>query len=194
MKEYFNCFIGVPLNSEFNSELIQLQKDLRQYIPNASFTETNTSHLTLYYLGKQKQTSLEEVGNFIHEDTDIIKGEKIQIGEQGIFYSIHRATKTPYVVYLKVRHSDKLFDLKEHFGSHLESYNKDDDRNFVPHFTLARLRNTKSQVEYDENSEDINLILSKINWTFKLKEIFIYGKPSINSTKTPDILYKVPLI
>lgn len=194
MKEYFSCFIGVPLDSEFRHNFEQTQKKLRQYIPKADFTEPRTAHLTLYYLGRQSTKSIEDISNIIYEDVDIIKGEKLKVGKEGLFYSRQESKQVPYVIYLEVEHTDKLLDLKEHLSSHLETYNKEDDRVYIPHITLARLKSEESVEQYESNSEEIKSLLAEITWGFKLREIFIYGKSNLNSSNAPEILYQIPLV
>lgn len=194
MKEYFNCFIGIPVDSKFELELAEVQRQLREYIPNAAVSETKVIHLTLYYLGRQSINNLEIVSNIIFEDKDIIAGERIRIGEMGIFNSIIGTTEEPYVVYLKVNHSHRLSILREHLSSHLDSFNKDEERSFIPHVTLARLKTDEAKAQFNRNKNEIEKLLSGISWEFELREIYMYGKTSPETAKFQDVLFKVPLI
>ncbi len=194
MKEYFNCFVGVPLNLEFKYEFEQIQKKLQSLMPNASVVEPHNAHLTLHFLGTQNLKNLEEIAHILYEEKDVIGGEELKIGDRGIFYRKNHFENVPYIVYLKVTHTTRLFDFKKHLSSHLDSYNKEDERSFVPHVTLARLKTTESESQYKEHSADIDDLLSEIKLRFRLKEIFIYGKPNPDSSGFPEVLFKVSLI
>jgi 2'-5' RNA ligase len=194
MKEFYNCFIGFPLSSEFKHELQIIQKKLHAYMPNAAILDPLEAHITLYYLGKQSEKDLEEISDILYEEQDIIKGEEFKISDLGIFYRQLNSENIPYVLYLKVAHTDRLITLREHLASHLDSYNKDDDRGFVPHLTLGRLKTTEAEIQFKEHSKMVENLLSTVDWQFKLKEVYIYGKENLESSKFQETLYKIPLI
>ncbi len=194
MKEFYNCFIGFPINPEFKHELQIVQKKLQAYMPNMSAVAAGEAHITLYYLGKQNTKSLNEIAEILHEEKEIIVGDEIKLNGLGIFNRESKVEKTPYVLYMKVEHSDKLITLREHLASHLDSYNRDEERGFIPHLTLGRLKTTESEIQFAEHRKMIENLLTTIEWKTKLKEVYIYGKENLESPKFQDVLYKIPLI
>jgi 2'-5' RNA ligase len=198
MKEFFNCFIGIPLNSEFKYDMEELQRKMQNILPNASLIEPAYAHTTLYYLGHQTEKKLDEIAHIIHEENDLIHDEEVQIGNMGIFrrdnFNDNTTKKVPYVIFLEIIHTTSLNDFKLHLNAHLDTYNREERDIFIPHMTLARLKTTQALEQFRENHDKVSNLLAEVKWKFKLKEIVVYGKPNLNISTNQTPIFRIPLM
>lgn len=188
-REFFNCFLGIPFPEKFKPDLLELNNILRKFVPTATFVEPENSHITLFYLGKQKQNTIDEVFETINGDDFEIPEIYIYINELKTFNNA--STKIPYVMYKAVEKEQKLMGFREKISVELQKYNEEERETYVPHLTLARLKSDQSKNEFNENINNITNSVNQFKWEFELKELCLYGRSNEGNNAAPKILHRV---
>lgn len=171
MKEFESSFIGVPLPEKYQAEFRELLKDVKEISPLLETTNPEVPHITLYYLDKQPESSLTEIAQSLVPTMGLLSGTKLMISGFDYF-----DRKDPQVVYLDVQYPKSLSDFRQEVAEISAKYS-DAGKNlmFHPHLTVARLKNSQSPELFNQIEPRLQTRLNKVNWTFGISEVVVYG-------------------
>lgn len=179
MRNYTSCFIGIPLEGEYINNFKQLLHDIHTIDPFIETVQSQTPHITIYYLNKQSQYLLEKINKKIQPFTEILSEITLTIGGFGYF-----TEDNPKVLFLDVMYPEALADYRNKISEVLEEYSgSDNSLLFHPHMTVGRINSTQAKESFKENEKEIVARLNRVHWEFKIKEIALYG---VDSTKSPE--------
>lgn len=184
MDIYTSCFIGIPLPEKYQQSFKDLLWEIPQINPLFKQPYLKTPHITVCYLDKQSQNDLQNIAKIIKNYLGILKNVKLKIGGFGYF----REAK-PRVVFLAVEYPKKLQDfnktLTKSLSVHSATYN---NLPFHPHVTVSWVGDLEAQRVFKTHQPELESLLNKINWTFEITEVVIYGA---DSTKQPEYQKKI---
>jgi 2'-5' RNA ligase len=130
------AFVSIELTKEIRSNLEEIQREFRKLNSRVRWIKAESLHLTLSFLGNIEESQVEVISSKLE---NISKNHKpFEVDISGISY-FGRARK-PSSVWAKVEPTDELKSL---FEAICEGLGKLEDREFVPHITLSRVKETK---------------------------------------------------
>lgn len=189
MKKFTSCFLGIPLPQEFQQEFKQLLADIHSNNPHIEVVRPQTPHVTVYYLNKQSQFSLNEIKELVQLKMSIVKNIKIQISGFGCFFE-----ENPKVLFLDVVYPMALTDFNKEISKLLRKYNASDNKlTSHPHMTIGRIKNKQAKESFKINEKNLKSRLNIINWDFQVKEIILYGVDSTESPERQEKLVTIPV-
>jgi len=160
-------FIGLPLTSGLKKKIAFLEEDLEKEIGyKINWIKLENLHLTLIFLG------------YVTFD-DFLKIEEIfktfPWGKKNLMKEFHLKIKKidfgppgkNSMIWLYVEKEKKLEEVKKEFEERLEEYKinyKREERDFLPHINLCRLKGKKINKE----------IKKELNWGVVFEEIILY--------------------
>ncbi|OGE64270.1 2'-5' RNA ligase [Candidatus Daviesbacteria bacterium RIFCSPLOWO2_02_FULL_36_7] len=184
MISYTSYFIGIPMPEKYQQGFEDLQADVSQISPLFKTTHPKTPHITAYYLDKQTQSALPEIAESVKKYLEILNGVKLKVGGFGYFRG-----DDPKVLFLDVDYPEAFNEFNKIISKSLSVYySSDKDLPFHPHITVAWVGDPKSQKAFKLYQSDLKSLLDKINWSFKITEVVLYG---VDSTKKPEYLEKL---
>ncbi|MDO8573300.1 MAG: RNA 2',3'-cyclic phosphodiesterase [Candidatus Daviesbacteria bacterium] len=179
MKDYSSYFVGIPLPQKYQQDFEDLQADVSQISPLFKTTYPKTPHITVCYLSKQSQSALPEIVEDIKKHLEILKGAKLKVGGLGYF-----GKDKPRVLFLDVQYPKQLKEFNKILSKSLSHYYaSDNDLPFHPHVSLAWVGDPEAQKAFKASQLELNSRLEKVNWTFDITEVVLYG---VDSTKKPE--------
>jgi 2'-5' RNA ligase len=177
--KFTSCFIGIPLPPEYQSEFEQALGDIATIDPLLEIAYSKTPHITSYYLNNQAQLDIEGIASIITFNMPLLRNAKLTVEGLGLFRE-----EDPRTLYFEVAYPREFKEFNEALTKLLKKYNAPDNNyNFHPHLTLARLSNYDAQQSFKLNYPALKRQLSGIKWEFPITEIVIYG---VDSTKHPQ--------
>ena len=141
--EHIRSFIAIELPDELKSELVKLESRLKSVDqPFVKWVDPYSIHLTLKFLGNVAADRIVEITEAMEEATQGISPFHLQLKELGVFPNPRRVQ----VVWVGLSGEiDKLTRLQQRIESSLAPLGfTPESRKFVPHLTLARVRNRAS--------------------------------------------------
>lgn len=144
--EQVRSFIAIELPDELKQELSQLVAQLKaDDLPGVKWVDPDSIHLTLKFLGNVAVNALNDITGAMEKAAWGIAPFYLEVKELGVFPSLRRVQ----VVWVGVSGEvDKLSQLQQRIESNLVPLGfAPESRPFVPHLTLARLRNQASPAE-----------------------------------------------
>lgn len=179
MKDYSSYFIGIPLPQKYQHSFEDLQKDISQISPLFKTTHPKTPHITVCYLGKQSQSALPEIAEDVKKYLEILKGVKLKVGGFGYF-----GEDKPRILFVDVQYPPELREFNKAISRSLSIYCAvDNDLPFYPHVTVAWVGYPKAQEAFKTSLSKLGSTLNKVNWTFDVTELVLYG---VDTTKKPE--------
>ena len=133
-KIYKNVFIGIPLPSKLYSELEDCFNNLREINGNLNISNKNEPHITILFMGDMYMEDLEEISKTFEKKIREIIGTKIIVKGFNYFEK-----ENPRVLFLEVEKTESLVVWFEELKKSLSGFNKNKDREFHPHVTLAKI-------------------------------------------------------
>lgn len=141
------AFIAIDLTEAVQEELTSIINDLKQKVPNKSvrWVRPENIHLTLKFLGDTKIDSLDQITGGL----DRVGKEKppfnLNLGKLGCFPNPRR----PRVIWVGVSGDiDTLQSLQKMIDQMLNPLGWDlDKREFHPHLTIGRIKNSKKVID-----------------------------------------------
>lgn len=135
-------FISIDVNDEVLNSLKPVQEDLSDTGADLKLIKPQNIHMTLRFLGDVSESRLGVVEEAIEGITHFEPFE-INLEGLGVF---------PEPSYIRViwagvsKGSDNLCDIKESLESGLSDHGfSEDDKDFTPHFTIARVKSGKAK-------------------------------------------------
>ena len=118
---------------------------LRTNKPGVRWTGKDHMHITLLYLGNIRETIIDEVVQRLNNITQ--QPFEFRISATGCF----RDKKRPKLIYAAVSEKTGLMKLQEKIEQQAGRFReKPDNRAYVPHITLARIKRTKGKINPEE--------------------------------------------
>ena len=148
-------FIAIELPDELKSELVQLEARLKSIDqPFVKWVDPYSIHLTLKFLGNVAADRIGDITGAMEEATQGISSFHLQIRDLGVFPNLRRVQVAWVGLGGEI---DKLALLQQRIESSLETLGfTPESRKFVPHLTLARVRNRASLNERQRLGELIS--------------------------------------
>lgn len=157
--EQIRSFIAIELPDELKSELVQLEAQLKSIDqPFVKWVDPYSIHLTLKFLGNVAADRIGEITKAMEEATQGVSSFNLQVRDLGVFPNLRRVQ----VAWVGLSgEMDKLARLQQRIESSLETLGfTPESRKFVPHLTLARVRNRASLNERQRLGE----LIASINF------------------------------
>ena len=138
-------FIAVEMPEELNEKI----REIKSKIQTKGLRLTRDNHITLKFLGEVPEHKVEDIAIRLKE----IVFSPIQIKTLHIdaFPNLNK----PRIIHLKCD-SPQLIELAKNISNKLKEY--PDDKPFVPHITLARIKFLKDRLELKEKIRDITIV------------------------------------
>lgn len=175
--EQIRSFIAIELPGNVSSGLSQLRSELeRREHPFVKWVNAEGIHLTLKFLGNIPFKQVDEIAEAMKETSRIISPFHLEVSGLGAFPNL----KQPRVVWVGIKgETNKLLNLQQGIDAELAQFGfTKEARPFVPHLTLARIRegatpaerrdfgeilvSTSFESSYPINVESVSLMRSQL--------------------------------
>jgi len=168
--EQIRSFIAIELPEEARKGLARLRKELeRDEHKFVKWVDPGGIHLTLKFLGNIPSKRVREITEAIEEAAQGIYPFHLEIGGLGAFPSLRQARVFWVGISGEV---DKLSRLQQNIDSALAvlGFSKE-ERSFVPHLTLARIRQGASPLERRSLGELVGSTIFEDKYHVKVESI-----------------------
>ena len=187
MNVYSSCFIAVALQQKYQEEFEKLLTDIKNIDANIETVQSTTPHITLYYLNKQSQYSIDKIISLVKPELNILSNFSITVGGLGYFDQ-----DNPKALFLNVIYPVILTDFNATLSEMLNMYGDVDNTHlFHPHLTAGRMAGNQAKESFNKNREKLRLRLDKIKWSFSFDEVVLYG---VDSSKSPQHQEKLAVL
>ncbi|MBI2017921.1 RNA 2',3'-cyclic phosphodiesterase [Candidatus Daviesbacteria bacterium] len=141
-------FIALEIPSENRLQFQAIQDKLSKLIPQAKITNLDKIHLTLAFLGEQQDQLKDGLTEIIRNSADGVPSFEVTPAYIDGFPNLHH----PQVLWVGVKGDiDKVLLIRERVKDGLENLHLPvDERRFVPHITIAKL---KESIKVDQALE-----------------------------------------
>ncbi len=131
------AFVALPLPDALRTPLAGLQRELAEHLPEIRWVRPEALHLTLAFLGRVSEDSLEQLGRSMLSIGGLFSPVTATFTRLGAFPDPDR----PRVLWLGVDGGDRLTELHEAVALRLRKLRMPvEQRSFMPHLTLGRCR------------------------------------------------------
>lgn len=130
-------FIALEIPSENLPPFKAIQDKLHTLIPQSRITSSDKIHLTLVFLGEQKDSLRKDLVDVIKQATAKVHSFEVTPAYIDGFPNIHH----PQVLWVGVKGDiDKVLLIREYIKDGLENLHLPvDERRFIPHITIAKV-------------------------------------------------------
>ena len=140
-KKLTRCFICLEISREAIDEIEEIQKLLKKKnFFYGKFTEPETLHLTLKFLGEISEEKIEEVKSKLGEIT--FKDFEVHLGEIGTFINRFNA-----ILWIKLN-GKGLWELQKQIDNKMNELGFELEERFMSHITLARMKKIINRPEF----------------------------------------------
>lgn len=174
-------FVAIDSNEKIRNCLVKIQKSLERTGADLKLVEPENIHLTLKFLGNVSENRLELVKEKIR-NIEKIDSFELQVNGLGVF---------PRPSFIRViwagvsKGGDKTVDLRKKLDKKLAEIDfEPEDKDFTPHFTIARMKSGRakdevlSQIEENSDTNFGSVIVKKV----KLKKSELTSEGPIYTT------------
>lgn len=156
-------FIALPLNEEILNRISILEKEIdNKFGFRLNWISLKNLHLTILFLGYLNQNDylkVEDIFNNFQKFKSVLdlKIKKVDYGAPG----------TKRMIWLYLEKNKELEEIKKYFENEIEKKKinyKREQRNFLPHINLIRLKHLKNLPE----------IKKQLNWQIHLNKICLF--------------------
>ena len=168
--EQIRSFIAIELPEEIKGGLARLRRELeREEHTFVKWVDVEGIHLTLKFLGNIPLKRVAEITNAMEEATQGISPFHLEISGLGAFPDL----KQPRVLWVGIGGDiDKLSSLQQKIDSALASLGfAKEERPFVPHLTLARVRQGALSIQIKNFGELVASANFKMSYSFEVGAI-----------------------
>jgi len=168
--EQIRSFIAIELPEEARKGLARLRKELeRNEHKFVKWVDPRGIHLTLKFLGNIPSKRVAEITEAIEGAAQGISPFHLEIGGLGAFPSLRQAR----VFWVSIGGEvDKLSRLQQNIDSALAALGfSKEERSFVPHLTLARIRQEASPLERRSFGELVGSTIFEDKYHIKVEAI-----------------------
>ena len=143
-------FIAIDVSEEIKNYLKELQKEIKDFDPNAKLTYPNDFHITLKFLGEVDDSKTEQIKNLLEKASFI--PFSLKLSNPGYFDD-----KLLRVAWVGIDDSkENIADLQKGIDKQL-IYFFPKEKSFKPHFTLARIRSVENPETYKEHIKNLKI-------------------------------------
>lgn len=157
-------FTAINLPEDIKARLFEYQSKWPE-IP-CRWTKKDNLHITLNFLGYLQDEELLEIIKIVREIAS--KCDPFFINLRSIIYG--PPGKTPRMIWAKGEESEDLDKLQKDLMKSLDALSPEFSRKFVPHLTLARIKQWEFQKMETEERPEVN---EKINLNFEASSVEI---------------------
>ncbi len=144
-------FVAITIPPEVQRELHRIQQILQTSgLLKGTYPAPETSHITLQFIGSIKEQYIDPIIQALQS----IQFSPFEITFNSIDYFEHRGS--PSVIYLNTT-SEDLFRLAQNVSHTLQSWLTKDDRKFVGHLTVMRIKKIDDQEKVRELIDAISV-------------------------------------
>lgn len=141
--------IRLSVNDQFLKNLNSLKQNL--ILDKISWVKPDNFHLTLKFLGKTSTVKIPDIQNAMKESANSLVPFNLSLNKLGVFGSRYN----PKVMWVGTEENQQVFALSQQLLLSLEKEGFSHDRqNFVPHFTLGRIRKLQSKSHFQNVMEN----------------------------------------
>lgn len=179
-------FTALPIEDDIKPNLEYVYTELLQYKYKVKAVEPRNYHITVKFLGD----CTDKIADKIEREFNSIpiRKEKIPFRLTGL--GVFPDLKKPSVIWAGIKADERIFST---FQSDVEKYFaalgfKDDAKNFVPHLTLARIRNDEKLdsglIKFIQENKNIEYGVSSLNRFVLFSSKLTPTGPIYNEIKT----------
>jgi 2'-5' RNA ligase len=130
-------FVAVDISERSREALSDLVESIRRKGDGLSWSNPNTYHVTLRFLGDIEGSKLDDVATAVHDASADLSGFSIRFGTTGAFPNLRR----PRVLFVGIDEgTDELVSLAASLNAELDRRGFGSEKSFSPHLTVARVR------------------------------------------------------
>ncbi len=146
-------FVALEIPEESRKEIAQVQKQISHLIPNLRLTNPENLHLTIAFVGEQPDHLKERLIEIMKIAAEDIPPFTVTPAYIDGFPHLH----TAHILWVGVKEDiDKLYELRHHIKDGLSALNLPvDQRRFVPHIAIAKVKNLNLTPEVEKQLEEI---------------------------------------
>ncbi len=134
------CFIAVPLDNELRKNVKKIQKKFKILENSLKFVKSENLHITVKFLGNVNKTQIEQIKQNVRVALKNREPFQMEICGIGVFPSINYVR----VIWLGVENGrEELIKLMKNVDEKFERLGFKREKNYVPHLTLARVKNVR---------------------------------------------------
>lgn len=157
-------FISLHIDAKSKESIKDIQRLLKIYIDkpdNARFETPANFHVTLFFIGDIDKVKLAKVYKILKQNIENKYGElNFKSTEINAFPDLRK----PKVFFLNcINTGNKIFEIAETIRNILREFEFTSDKDFLPHITLARVKNKIKLKDLSDINIDINFSASKIS-------------------------------
>jgi len=168
--ERIRSFIAIELSEEARKGLARLENELvRNEQPFIKWVRPESIHLTLKFLGNISVRRVEEISSAIKMAVQGVPPFHLEISGLGAFPNLRQ----PRVLWVGIHgETDMLLRLQQNVDSQLASLSfAKEERPFVPHLTLARLRQEASPEKRRGFGKLVESVSSKASYAINVNTL-----------------------
>jgi len=161
-------FIAIPIlaDKQLQNTVLSLKNSLSA--EKITYTDLQNIHLTLLFLGDISETLVPEINSLMEAVAYDHDPFEMEIKRLGLFGSSY----DPKVIWVGAEPKEKLQALHEELAEAMQKIGYRADRqNFVPHFTLGRIRKLTDKPHFQKSIEKYT---DKKFQAMNIKEIMLY--------------------
>ncbi len=134
------CFIAVPLDNELRKNVKEIQKKFKILEGSLKFVKNENLHITVKFLGNVNKTQIERIKQNVRVALKNREPFQIEICGTGVFPSMDYVR----VIWLGVENGrEELIKIVKSVDEKLERLGFKREKDYVPHLTLARVKNVR---------------------------------------------------
>ena len=153
MSNYIRTFAAIEVPENIKRTALEIQEDLKKYNCRVSWTKAAGMHLTVKFLGDTEESKIEDIGSAFSDVCGNYSGFNLKLTETGVF-----GGKRPSVIWLGLSFPDELSNFQKDIDKAAEKFGfEPEKRQFHPHLTLARIKDTHGVLPMIEQFRNIEL-------------------------------------
>ncbi|MCP2605109.1 RNA 2',3'-cyclic phosphodiesterase [Candidatus Aminicenantes bacterium AH-873-B07] len=162
-------FIAIELSSEVKKGLMELINILKSKGEGVKWVNPENIHLTLKFLGETSPSRIQEITDSLKKSVKNFSSFYLSIKGTGCFPS---EKKPPRVLWVGVEHNNYLIDFQREIEKNLKEIGfPEEERKFIPHLTLGRVKSpSRLGLIKEEHEKHKEKFFGKI----KVKEIILF--------------------
>ncbi len=138
-------FIAIEIPEEIKKDIAEIQSNLKYSGVEAGWTRPEGIHLTLKFLGEVAQPKVPEIMTALASLIKNMPAFRLSVAGAGVFPNLKNAR----VAWIGISgETERLLKLQSSIESAMEEVGfKRENRPFIPHLTLGRIKNVRSRDE-----------------------------------------------
>ena len=187
MKDFSSYFVGIPLPTTLQEDYEALLKTVGLISNNIEVVNSQTPHITIYYLAKFPKLIPSHVAEILKPEVNSLVNSVVTVGKFGFF-----GGENPKTIFLDTKCPESLIRFRKTISKFLVKNSAQDNfMPFYPHMTVAKVKNENYIEEFINLQPKLKELLDCISWKFPITELALYGA---NSTQSPEYQEKLAVI